>query len=122
MTSERAGGSGANEIAIALGWRDRRRRYPAVLDREVRDGVDFRQGGIMGDVLLRLRGVEIGQAEIGRIAHARLPFIECNGSNQPTASVTTSGKPRPAVALICWMPRSSVATGAPKSAISSPAA
>jgi hypothetical protein len=66
---ESACGACGNQIAGALLRRRGRGRRRTRDDGEMHAGVEDAQRLVMGDVLLRLRRVEIRQAKMGRVGH-----------------------------------------------------
>lgn len=70
-------------VGWARGWRDAR----AVEDRQLHHGVEQAQGLVVGDMLLRLGGLKIRQAQMGRgVGH---------GKSRQNWRVTDAGVPRP---------------------------
>ena len=110
-TSPSCPANAPDEISIAGAGRNRRCQRSTLLDAQLHEHVEIGEGGVVRDVLLRLR--RVGQREVGRVGHGFFPcgrraaaFAETPGSsfvdlkNQNTGMFAASGKPRPTTALI----------------------
>ena len=71
-----AGRASGDDIAGALDRGSRRRGQAPILDRKLHHPIEQAQRLIVGDVLLRLAGLDIGQEQVDRIGHGEPLRIE----------------------------------------------